>query len=314
MIPLPDVFRCLFQTFDGSAVKEFRKFLSSQSVIKKWLITADFCVRDNEKSNSAFAFTVVPYDAYLAEMQEEIRQALPKDIKKTKEISQCGLDLLVNPRRFHFAFIFDHPPDLFSAPNRDARLEVARNSLQQAIDQLAEIERPADQLKRLKRLKQQSLAKGFNVNLLSDLTLLGLLFSFVTLVLQRERENELIGWFPDRDNMTTWEDGVVWDIALESLAGLGEKFSIAMPSRPICVGAPPEGDVEALWFDDLVRLPDYIAGLFASWNFEKNLIDVKPKYKQLATGVAAVATNLAVFKLRYDAAFQASRLVFSPEQ
>ena len=311
MLPFPDVFKCLFQTFDGSAVQDFRAFLQGNPGVRKWIIAADFCLADKDKANSVFAFTLIPYDACIDDMQREIRKALPKDIKKTQEIDQSGIELLKSPRRFNFAFIFGEHPDLFPSPDRASRLGAARQSLDLAVDQLNNLGRKKEQLKRLKGLRQKSLAKGFNVDLLSDLTLLAHLFCFITLVLQRERPCELVSWFPDRDSMTTWEDGAVWDIALESLAGLSEHFSILQPTRPIGVGAAPDGDTDALWFDDLIRLPDYIAGLFASWDLKLNAIDAKPKYKQLTTGVAAVAMNLVAMNVRYGQTFQAGRLAFS---
>jgi hypothetical protein len=244
-------------------------------------------------------------------MQRDIREALPKDIKKTQEIDRSGMGLLTSSRRFNFAFIFQEHPDLFPCGNRVSRLETVRRSLEHAIQQLTELGRTKEQLESLKGLRQKSLAKGFNVDLLSDLTLLAHLFCFVTLVLQRERPSELVGWFPDRDSMTIWENGAVWDIALESLGGLSEHFSIAQPARPIGVAAAPNDNTEALWFDDWVRLPDYTAGLFASWDLKLNEIDSKPKYKQLTTGVAAFAKNLVAINVRYGITFQAGRLVFS---
>lgn len=311
MLPFPDVFKCLFQTFDGSAARDFRAFLQGHPGVGKWLIAADFCLADKDKANSVFAFTLFPYDAYLHQMQREIGEVLPRDIKKAQEIGPSGLELLKSSRRFNFAFIFEQHPDLFPAGDRDGRIVAARQSLDSAVQQLTELGRTKEQLKRLRRLRQESLSKGFNVGLLSDLTLLAHLFCFITLVLQRERICEMVSWFPDRDNMTTWSDGAVWDIALESLAGLSEHFSIHPPTRPIGIGTAPAGDTGPLWFDELIRLPDYIAGLFASWDIESNAIDAKPKYRQLTREVAAVAENLAAFRVRYGQTFQAGRLVFS---
>jgi hypothetical protein len=314
MIPLSDVFQSLFQTFDGSAVKDFRAFLQANPGIDKWIIAADFCLADKDKANSVFAFTLIPYDALLDDMQREIREALPKDLKKTQEINPGGIELLKNSRRFNLAFIFAEHPDLFPFPDRTSRLEAARQSLDLAVQQLTCHGRTKEQLKRLRGLKQRSQAKSFNIDLLSDLILLAQLFCFVTLIVLRERPCELVGWFPDRDCMTTWEDGAVWDIALESLAGLSEHFSIPQPVQPIAVGTAPDINVSALWFDDLIRLPDYIAGLFASWDLKLNAIDGKPKYKQLTTGVAATAKNLVAINVRYGQTFQAGRLVFAPAE
>ncbi len=311
MIPFNDVFRCLLQTFDGSAVDDFRRFLERNSQVRKWFIAADYCLRDKDKANSVFALTVFPYDDHLQVMQAEIKAALPRDIKKSKEVTQEGIELLRDPRRFHFAFVFKEHPDIYAVGAQATRLETARESLKLAINQLKDVGRTKPQLRRLNALQQKSLSASFNVTLLSDLTVLSILLCLVTLLIQRERPSELVSWFSDRDNMTTWGEGAIWDIAVESVAGLSEHVGIPLPMQSVVVAEPDKADAGSPWFDDLIRLPDFIAGLFASWDHTSNMIDAKVKYGQLALGVAAQAQNLAVLNVRWGKEFQVGRLVYS---
>lgn len=63
MIQPTDFLRTLFNTFDQSAINDFRGFLAENPQVTKWQIAADFCLHDKERPNNAFAFTIIPYDA-----------------------------------------------------------------------------------------------------------------------------------------------------------------------------------------------------------------------------------------------------------
>ena len=104
-----DFVKLLFETYDKSAVVDFREFLKTNVGVKKWQIAADFCLDDKERPNDTFAFTLIPYDAYPDDLISEIRRALPKDLKKTKTISGAASEFLRQDRRFHFAFLFPEP-------------------------------------------------------------------------------------------------------------------------------------------------------------------------------------------------------------
>ena len=138
------------------------------------------------------------------------------------------------------------------------------------------------------------------------------LFCFVTLLLARERSVEIVGWLPDRDKMTTWCEGVIFDLGVENLTGVAAHFGINLPMRALQIALPtPDAGKDAMWFDELIRLPDYVAGILAAWNFETNEIPGdKDKYRVMAQEFSASAENIMVFKVRYDTEFQSSRLVF----
>lgn len=142
------------------------------------------------------------------------------------------------------------------------------------------------------------------------------LFCFVTLLLARERTVEIVGWLPDRDKMTTWCEGVIFDLGIENLIGVAEHFNITIPADGPLIALPtPDATHDAMWFDELIRLPDYVAGILAAWDFETNEIPGdKDKYRVMAQEFAASAENIMVFKVRYDTTgFQSSRLVFGSQ-
>lgn len=314
MIEIVDKIKALFQTFDQSGRAALRDFLRRNSRVEKWHITADFCLHDTDRPNDVFAFSIIPYDTEFDIIRSQINEVIPKDWKKSKEITPQAIDFLRDKRRFHIAFVFPHTPQVFNNGDDTNPLEIARQSVAITVDQLIAQGRTGDSLRRLKALKQESKANRFNVELLSDLYVLSDLFCFVTLTLARERNVEVVGWLPDRDKMTTWCGGVLFDIGVQTLMGLSEHFKIPVPEKgPLIAGPTPGAGKDAMWYDELVRLPDYVAGILSAWNFETNEIPAeRDKYRVMAQDFAAFAQNIMVFKVRYDTAFQAGRIVFGP--
>lgn len=116
--------------------------------------------------------------------------------------------------------------------------------------------------------------------------------------------------------MTTWAEGAVWVLGTENLHGLAEHFGIAIPKGSPDIALPtPNAGKDAMWFDEFIRLPDYIAGILAAWNLKSNLIPGEnDKYSTLATEVIADSKNTAVFLLRYAGEFRSRRIVFNRNQ
>ncbi|MGH6635250.1 MAG: hypothetical protein ACRED0_03650 [Gammaproteobacteria bacterium] len=265
MIQPTEFLRVFFDTVDKSAIDAFRNFLAANPHVKKWQIAADFCLHDKERPNNAFTFTIIPYDAYPDLLVAEIRGALPKDLKKTKNIERDAAAFLAHPRRFHFGFVMQNAPAVSNNGPGSDPLQVAREILKITVDSMVQQRRSKENVGRLKKLKQEAQAKNFNVELLADLYMLSHLFCFVTLLLARECSVELIGWFSDCDSMTTWCDGMVWDIGRENLYGLAQHFTVPMlPGMPVIAVPTPNAGANAMWFDEFIRLPDYIAGILCA--------------------------------------------------
>jgi hypothetical protein len=309
-------FDALFETFDKSGIVDFRRFLDVNPRVTKWFISADFCLHDRDRPNDVFAFSVIPFDDIFESLKAEIRTAIPKDWKKSKNILPAALEFLADKRRFHIAFVFQQPPAVFdNGVNSDARA-VARESISLTVDEMIAQGRTKESMRRLSVLMQESKAKAFNVELLADLYVLNDLFCFVTLLLARERNVEIVGWLPDRDKMTTWCEGVLFDIGVEHLAGVAAHYGLKVPEGGPRIAVPtPDAGHDAMWFDEFIRLPDYIAGILSAWNLQTNEIPGdKDKYRVMAQEFAATAENVMVFNIRYASHFQAGRIVFRQEE
>jgi hypothetical protein len=325
-----NVLKVLFDTFDQSARLDFKNFLQINAHVKKWMISADYCLHNETRPNNVFALSVIPYSDHFDKLKREISTAMPRDLKETKFITQEAKKLLCDPSRFHFAFVLKARPKVFNDGGKSKPLDIARKSIAESVKVMADRDVPKDSVDKLKLLQRASASNSFNVKLLSDMFLLSQLFSFVTLALARDSVPEVVGWMSDRDKMTEAYDAVLWVIAAANVHGLAEHFEITLPGDvpSIAVPTPPDQepiedglpDVSApnvaltksvMWFDEFIRIPDYVAGVLSAWDFGENVLPAEQtKYVALAQDVIAAADNMAVISVRYGNELQAGRMVF----
>lgn len=326
MIHPEDIVKALFETFDQSARASFQDFLRCNAGVTKWSISADYCLHDSTRPNNVFAFTVIPYNDYFEQLKADIRAGLPKDLKQTKAISAAAKKLLCDPMRFHFAFMLKAPPKVFWDGDGSLPIDLARACIDRTLADMVTHGRTAKTVDLVKLLRREAQARSFNLKLLADMFLLSHLFSFVTLALARDNPASIIGWMSDRDKMTEAFGGVLWVIANENVHGLAQRFGVPMPEKGIIISVPTPtvaaavGEARAaaapmsnpMWFDEFIRIPDYIAGALAAWDLHGNILPPgHPKYVELAEDVIATANNMAVINIRYTHEFQSGRMVFA---
>ena len=285
------------ETFEGSARELFRAWLSKRPATTKWIIAADFALRDKTRANDCFAFSIIPYETAYERYKSLISKRLPKDLKKSRTLTEDSAELLSDGHAFHVVVPINRDRVFFHSPD-ESELAVARKSLEALLETFTELERGPDAIRKLRAAVQKARAKAFNVALLTDLTILGILLPIITLLISRERLPSVMGWYCDRDNMTNWNDGLLWNIALENLHGLAEKHQVALGCEPN-IGVPDlSSGKEVMWFDHLIRQPDWFAGTLATWHWQTNtLSSPAEKYRQVVENVLADAENIVVLPI-----------------
>jgi hypothetical protein len=312
MINPDQVVKSLLNTVEQQAEANFRRFVIGRG-ITKWIIASDLVVGDSSRPNDAFAFTVFPYDAPFDQMQREIRTAGgSKDLKKIKSVGHPMLNYLREARRFTFGFIVNK--DREWVPN----VETARKKIDFTIALMRKW-RDADQQRdiigRFVALRQKARANAFNTKLFGDIVLTSTLAGFVAMLLVKHGSPEIIGWFPDRDKITSAYDKIAHDLFSVDASAFCQQIGIDRAAVKLAIGVPgnPEGSANGNWYDDLLRVPDYVAGTLAAWNIEKNLVPAAhPKFREILRGAVADNSNLLVLRLRLAAdTAQASRVQVS---
>jgi hypothetical protein len=183
-------------------------------------------------------------------------------------------------------------------------MQIARDYVANNLQAAVQAGVPLDTISRLKQLKQKAQANSFNVGLFGDIWILTALFAVLTVLICRERRSEIIGWFPDRDDMTNYCDHVWSDFALWTTRAIAEAFSVDMRTTQCSAAAPDRsGSKEHMWFDYLIRAADWIVGAVAAWDRKNNLIPSdQPKYLRMTEDVLASAENIVIFHFNFSEA------------
>jgi hypothetical protein len=141
------------------------------------------------------------------------------------------------------------------------------------------------------RLKERAKANNFNAQLMSTIVIATVLAAFCAIILAQERKIEIVGWFPDRDSITTSYERIAEHMFAVDFSAFCQRHNI--DERPITtmIGRPEPDAAKAkqTWYDELVRIPDFLAGPLAGWHYKKNLVTGRQKYADILQG--AVADN-----------------------
>lgn len=286
---------CLVATFCQSAIKEFRAFLAKHALISKWTIATDYVIGDPQAAHDAYACTLFPYDTDLEVLKAEIARLVPKDFKKTKTIApklheffQSGATFticLLTPKKYKIA----------------GDIDAIRRGLDQTLSMMRDwhdAENQSQVRKAFEQLREQANANNFSAQLMSTMMIATVLAAFCAIILAQERKIEIVGWFPDRDNITTAYDRVAHHMFGVNFSAFCQRRGIAdWRSIKTVVGLPEPDPAKPnqSWYDELVRVPDFLAGPLAAWNFKDNLVTGRQKYVDILKH--AVADNPYVIAL-----------------
>lgn len=299
MYPPELMFSLLLDSWDKCSRELFRAFLAANSRVTRWIISSDYCLRDNSRANDCYAFTIIPFEDDFVAIKARMQAGLPKDIKRSRYLTQAGVDLLTDPRLFHLLIVVPKDRDIFNNGPDSNPLEISREVARITLDRAKEMERGENTLRPLKKMVEEARAKNFNFDLYGDLLLLGFFFPFISLLIARERKPESLEWLSDRDSMTTWGGGYVWNNSTESFVGLGQLLGIDVEDTRVQIGVPA-AQSGPMWFDEMIRPPDFLAGTMAAWDTIKGTLPEGKKslvFAQVLQHVIAESSNAVVLRI-----------------
>jgi hypothetical protein len=73
----------LLESFDKSALALFRRYLDQHPQVRKWII-ADFALHGKNRPLDCFAFTILPYDAWPAEIEKTWRRRYRRTSRRAR--------------------------------------------------------------------------------------------------------------------------------------------------------------------------------------------------------------------------------------
>ncbi len=262
------------RTLDKKFSENLREFLKAHKSERRFILISDYCVGNDDKPNDVIAFTIAPGHVGMPASTARINRLIPKDIKKTKNVTEAICGVLNEPRFFHVAFMLDEVKGLFHIENEEKKTVLIKE-LRSIIDmvQMWSNTQPEGrdkfnaQIKRFKAAVRVLEQKQPNVKLFSRMILTSFLAAVLSYYLSKEARCELIVWLADRDVIHDSHDRVYMDFYEIQHWGLCLKY-LPEDRIPKVGHAIDSAGGKKLWYDPLIRLPDYIAGSVASWHME----------------------------------------------
>lgn len=298
---VPDFISYLDDTFRKSTISEIQTFFQKYGDIKKWMIFSDYALYDNKKSNDVIVFSFVPYILKFKEYIEILKNIAPKDIKKTKVISDQFIDFLNNIPIINFAFILNKKRKL-AIDEVNAFLSWIQNAIKML--ECWEITTPRgksryeESIKKFNVIQKELQRRGSDLTTIRDINILAALTSYLTNQIALIGNIENFCWLSDRDILLSFKNKdisspIVFDLISYYYHIFCENDNLE--NRPeLAFGIPePEGSV---WYDSFNRIPDLIAGALADYNLKTNQ-NSHSKFIKIFENFFTNSEKVKIFKL-----------------
>jgi hypothetical protein len=274
--------------FKPEAERRLAHFVRRQATTK-WIIAADFCVRDQSRPNDSFAFVILPAGDRLRQTNALLSGLPRKDLKETRRIDPAIKRALCRGPVFTFCFVADRERRLYG----DAK--AARCSLDQTIAMM-EAWKNADEcsevIGKVRAMREQTNKATLNLRLLEDLAVVSAITAHLVALLCKLGPVELVGWAPDRDKIVECYSGIAQTLFAVNVSTLCEKRDLQQPGLGFFTQTS-----EDPWCDPMIRLADYVAGV-AAWDPPVNN-NVTPKIAELVTDIFADNRHLFLFRVAF---------------
>jgi len=110
----------------------------------------------------------------------------------------------------------------------------------------------------------------------------------------------IIGWFSDRDDVSTSYDKIANDLFAINHSAICQQRGVPCWSVQLRVGDPrPDSrNRKQSWYDALIRIPDYLAGTLATFIYrDGTFVGGKQKVPDMITKVFRNASNILIIAL-----------------
>ena len=286
----------LVSTFQQSAAKDFRSFLDRHPFVTKWIIASDFVLNEKQATHDAYAFTFFPHIKELPEWVSRISKLANADFKKTTQLSEDLRAYLHSGETFTVCLLT--PKKLNAAGN----IHDVRKGLDHSLAVMRAWHDAGNQeivIKAFEELRRKANSNSFKAALMSTMMISTVLAAFCAVILAKERNIEVVGWFTDRDSITEAYDRIANSMFAVNFSAFCQQHQLNERSIRTVVGLP-QADPEhpnKMWYDELIRIPDFFAGVLAAWDYKNNLVPSRAKYVDFIRGVISDNPFLVVLLL-----------------
>jgi hypothetical protein len=270
------------------AIGDFRKFLAKHPLVSKWLIASDFVINEPQASSDAYAYTFFPYNVDMLRLKAGIVKLAPEDFKKTNTVKPQLQEFLQSGETFTICLL---TPKKYNTAGDIRAVRLSLDATLRMMQTWQDAESQQKIIKAFERLRERAKANNFNTQLMSTMMIATVMAAFCSIILAQERKIEIVAWFPDRDNITTAYERIADHMFAANFSAFSQKHNIDQRPIKTGIGLPEPNPIrpKQTWYDELVRIPDFLAGPLAAWNYKEHLVPGRQKYVDILKG--AVADN-----------------------
>lgn len=271
-----------------------------------WSVISDYCIGDVNKGNDVFSFVVVAPHDNAENICEYLAGVAPKDLKNTSKVPLGLIQYLTCevPVTFSVSFVMKREAALLrDYLSIDAMNALVAGAISFMYDRSALYQHERDinyhesAIRRLKAFKRDLEHKGVNAKLARQIHLAAAMVATLCNLLNQAVSARAIRWISDRDAMFERHDAVVCDLAYVYYLIQAVEFTTPEQRKAQNLGASlatlgfeiPEKTGKHR-FDELVRLPDYLAGTLADLNSETMTVS-KEKFDVVLNNVFVNSKN-----------------------
>jgi hypothetical protein len=289
----------LVDTFNKSTIKDLCSFFHRWNGVKHYMLASDYCINDDNRPNDVFSFVIFPNAIDFLTLKEIIRNVMSKDLKETNEIDKRAINLLNSGFVFALNFIFP------KVNGKRALKTVEKGAVLFNIDKVIEMvniwikNEPEKEetykllIKKFKIFKSECMKKSFNIKLFVNIMICSTIAAYLCYIISKHSGIHEICWFSDRDNMSTYGNGILFDYFSIQNNGFEKNDTEYTYKSQLATTSPNE--TEGMWYDEIIRLPDYFAGSYSGFNHKTNEIMAKKYYAILNISKENTANILVQF-------------------
>ena len=300
---MKEIIDTFLKVLDKKEGINFKKFLSKFPENSAWYLISDYCIDSPDKYNDVLTFSLLcNYDKY-ENIQELINSLASRDLKKTRDIDSGFLQYINSPFFYHFSLVIPKKEKLLAKLFKKVPIDKMMEWMYSVYENTKEVEIShrnfcIEAQTRIKLVQREIQRQGYNKKLIRQILLTSSLGASIMYLLQKYSLPEKIAWISDRDAIIDKFDGFVFDnMYFWYEVAVSDKTFEKVNTEIIFV--EPE-KVGLNYFDELIRIPDYIAGALASYDIEnkENLMEIKDKYKLMFMDVFSNPMNQATIKVQ----------------
>jgi len=248
-----------------SSIHDMRQaYFQDVKLSDSWIILSDYYFGD-DKANKVITFTSLPYLGGLPQLQSIVRALAPRDIKHTRSIDGRFIEFLRQLPWLNISFIFEQ--DKYFAWTSSGEFQDYMAEFCETLSAYVAFWRRntmnhsrLDALSRNILYAQDLLRQKKKIRILSEAFVISLLGGYVSSILCRETALTRLCWLSDRDRTNELGGNFIRDLFQVTL--------IDIVKRNISFSFTTANSNSEEWYEDLIRIPDFITGAIASFDFD----------------------------------------------